>query len=128
MTMMILMMMLIRYYEIEDGNGNTEDDGDDDNDGSVKLMVRRRMKIMTVLTMKNLFLMICWESMIGNQLATVIMRLWQVFHIIYWNLMKSKNNQNHKDWTNFQAYMYISLKLSDENIKVTCNTTSQSFL
>ena len=70
-------------YEIEDGNGNTEDDGDDDNDGSVKLMVRRRMKIMTVLTMKNLFLMICWESMIGNQLATVIMRLWQVFHIIY---------------------------------------------
>ena len=63
--------------------------------------------------------------MIGNQLATVIMRVWQVLHIIDGNFMKSENNQNRKD---FQAYVYILLKLSDENVKVTCNTTSQSFL
>ena len=35
--------------------------------------------------------------MTGNQLATVIMRVWQVFHIIDGNLRKSENNQNRKD-------------------------------
>ena len=66
--------------------------------------------------------------MIGNQLATVIMRVWQFFYIIDGNLMKSENNLKRKELTIFQAYVYISLKLSDDNIKVTCNTTSQSFL
>ena len=63
--------------------------------------------------------------MTGNQLATVIMRVWQVLHIIDGNLMKSENNQKNEL---FFKHMYILLKLSDENIKVTCNTTSQSFL
>ncbi len=66
--------------------------------------------------------------MTGNQLATVRMRVWQLFHIIDGNLRKSENNQNRKDLTIFQAFVYILLKLSDENIKATCNTTSQSFL
>ena len=34
--------------------------------------------------------------MIGNQLATVIMRVWQVLHIIDGNLMKSENNQKNE--------------------------------
>ena len=35
--------------------------------------------------------------MIENQLVTVIIRVWQVFHIIDGNLIKSENSQNRKD-------------------------------
>ena len=80
-------------YEIEDGSSNTADDGDDDNDGSVNTGGEEDDE-MIVLKMKNQFLMTCWDSMIGNQLVTVIMRDWQVYHTIDENLMKSENKQS----------------------------------
>ena len=57
--------------------------------------------------------------MIGNQLATVIMRVWQVFHIIDGNLMKSENNQNN--------HVYIDI-IIQRNIYLTCNIMFFSFV
>ena len=102
-------------YEDDDGNSNTEDD-DDDNDCNINTDSEEEDKNYGSGQEP---VSICWESMIVNQLATVVMRVWRVYHTIDGNLMKREKKQNHQNWTNFQAYMYILLKLSDEQDKYT---------